>query len=53
MSKNNFFILFAPMIDYGSSIHYFRYSYINKNITTYEVIEGEIEIYNQMFEPLI
>ena len=46
MSKNNFFILFAPMIDYGSSIHYFRYSYINKNITTYEVIEGEIEIYN-------
>ena len=46
MSNNNFFLLFAPMTEYGSSIHCFRYSYINKNIITYEIIEGEIEMYN-------
>jgi len=46
MSNNNFFLLFAPMTEYGSSIHCFRYSYINKNIITYEVIDGEIEMYN-------
>ena len=46
MSNNHFLLLFSPLIDYSSFINYNKYSYINKTITTYDIIKGEIEMYN-------
>ena len=46
MHKNNFLLLLIPLNDYNSLIHYQKYFYINKTLTTYEVINGEINMYN-------
>ena len=46
MSKNNFLLLKVPLNDYGSTLYNDNYKYINKLTTTYEVIEGEINMYN-------
>ena len=48
MHKNNFLLLLIPLNDYNSLIHYQKYFYINKTLTTYEVINGEINMYNFM-----
>ena len=46
MYKNKFLLLFTPVNDYSSPIHYEKYGYINKTLTTYEIITGEICMYN-------
>ena len=46
MNKNKFLLLFTPVNDYSSPIHYKKYGYINKTLTTYEIITGEIGMYN-------
>ena len=46
MHKNKFLLLFTPVNDYSSPIHYKKYGYINKTLTTYEIITGEICMYN-------
>ena len=46
MHKNKFLLLFTPVNDYSSPIHYKKYGYINKTLTTYEIIMGEIGMYN-------
>ena len=46
MSNNHFLLLLAPLLDYSSLIDYNRISYMNKTITTYEVIHGEIILSN-------
>ena len=46
MNKNKFLLLFTPVNDYSSPIHYKKYGYINKTLTTYEIITGEICMYN-------
>ena len=46
--NNTYLKLDAPLNDFCSPINLNNYTYTNKNLVTFEVIKGEIEIYNYL-----